>query len=189
VLTISRLNERYKGHDTMARAWPLVLAKVPSARWVVVGDGRLRPGVEALLRSYGVSESVTFVGAVDDAERDSWLRRAHVFAMPSRLPAPGFAGEGFGIAYLEAGAYRKPVVACGVGGALDSVLDGESGLLVEPDEPLALAGAIARLLLEPELARRLGDGGRARAEQFAWPLVAARMREVLAEAIECESST
>ena len=105
--------------------------------------------------------------------------------MPSRLPGPGFAGEGFGITYLEAGAYRKPVVACTVGGALDSVVDGQTGLLVEPEEPVALAEAIVRLLLDRELAQRLGAAGRARAESFAWPRVAARMRDVLLEAIEC----
>ena len=186
VLTVSRLTERYKGHDTMARAWPLVRAKVPDARWVVIGEGRLRTGIEALLGAYGVGGSVTFAGAVDDAERDRRLREAHVYAMPSRLPGPRFAGEGFGIAYLEAGAYGKPVVACNVGGALDSVLDGETGLLVEPDAPLALAEAITRLLLDRELARRLGEAGRAHAEEYAWPRVAGRMRSVLLEAIGCE---
>ena len=189
VLTVSRLTERYKGHDTMARAWPLVLAKVPTARWVVIGDGRLRPGIEALLRAYDVAHSVSFLGAVDDAERDRWLRRAHLLAMPSRLPGAGFAGEGFGLVYIEAGAYRKPVVACNVGGALDSVADGESGLLVEPNEPLALADAIVRLLLDRELATRLGDAGRARAESLAWPLVVSRMREVLLETIEGARAT
>jgi phosphatidyl-myo-inositol dimannoside synthase len=189
VVTVSRLTERYKGHDTMARAWPLVLAKVPSARWLVIGDGRLRPGIEALLRAYGVSDSVLFLGAVDDAERDRRLRSAHVLAMPSRLPGAGFAGEGFGLVYIEAGAYSKPVVACNVGGALDSVVDGESGLLVEPNEPVALAGAITRLLRDRELARRLGEGGRARAETLAWPLVVSRMRQVLLETIRGARAT
>src|SRR4029077_9750970 len=126
----------------------------------------------------------SFLGVVDDAERDRWLRRAHVLTMPSRLPGAGFAGEGFGLVYIEAGAYGKPVVACNVGGALDPVADGASGLLVEPNEPLALAEAIARLLLDDELARRLGAAGRARAESLAWPLVVSRMREVLLETIE-----
>jgi glycosyltransferase involved in cell wall biosynthesis len=109
--------------------------------------------------------------------------------MPSRLPGAGFAGEGFGIAYLEAGAYCKPAVGCSVGGALDSVVDGETGLLVEPDEPLALANAMTRLLEDRDLAARLGARGRARAQEQAWPLVASRMREVLLEAIGCARST
>jgi phosphatidyl-myo-inositol dimannoside synthase len=104
-----------------------------------------------------------------------------VLAMPSRLPAGGFAGEGFGIAYLEAGAYGKPVVAGNVGGALDAVLDGETGLLVDPLDPLAVADAIVALLRDDALAERLGAAGRRRAEQNTWPLVAARVqRELLA---------
>ena len=101
-----------------------------------------------------------FLGAVSDAERDTWLRRADLLAMPSRLPGAGRAGEGFGIVYLEAGAYGKPVVAGNVGGALDAVRDGETGLLVDPADAHAVAEAIARLLLDPDLARRLGAGGR-----------------------------
>jgi phosphatidyl-myo-inositol dimannoside synthase len=183
-LTIARLEERYKGHDVAMRALPLVLAKVPDARWVVIGDGSLRPGLEALARSYGVAHSVDFLGAVSDEQRNLWLRRARVFAMPSRLPAGRFAGEGFGIVYLEAGAYGKPVVAGNVGGALDAVADGESGLLVNPTDPLEVADAITRLLLDDELANRLGKGGAERAQRFAWPMVAELVEGVLLEQLE-----
>ena len=107
ILTIARIEERYKGHDTMVRALALVLAKVPDARWVVIGDGSLRPGLEQLARSYGVADSIRFLGAVSDEQRDAWLSRAQLLAMPSRLPAGGFAGEGFGIVYLEAAAPRQ----------------------------------------------------------------------------------
>jgi phosphatidylinositol alpha-1,6-mannosyltransferase len=179
ILTIARIEERYKGHDTMIRALPLVLAKVPDAQWVVVGDGSLRAGLEQLAASHGVAGHVRFLGALGDEQRNAWLRRAQLLAMPSRLPAGGFAGEGFGIVYLEAGAYGKPVVAGNVGGALDAVLDGETGLLVDPLDPLALAEAITRLLLDGELAGRLGAAGRDRALQYAWPRVVARVEGVL----------
>jgi phosphatidylinositol alpha-1,6-mannosyltransferase len=181
ILTIARIEERYKGHDTIVRALPLVLAKVPDVQWVVIGDGSLRPGLEQLAASHGVEHAARFLGAVGDAERNMWLRRAHLLAMPSRLPAGGFAGEGFGIVYLEAGAYGKPVVAGNVGGALDAVLDGETGLLVDPLDPLALAEAITTLLLDPALAARLGDSGRARALQQSWPSVVARVEALLLE--------
>jgi phosphatidylinositol alpha-1,6-mannosyltransferase len=180
-VTVARIQERYKGHDVLARALPLVRAKLPEAQWVVVGDGSLRPGIEQLLHSNGVQDAATFLGRVSDEERDAWLRRAHVLAMPSRLPAGGFAGEGFGIAFLEAGAYGKPVVAGDVGGALDAVLDGETGLLVDPNDPLAVAEAITRLLSDPELAGRLGAAGRERAAGFAWPSICARVETLLSE--------
>jgi phosphatidylinositol alpha-1,6-mannosyltransferase len=179
VLTIARIEERYKGHDTMVRALVLVLAKVPDAQWIVIGDGSLRAGLEQLADSYGVTDSIRFLGAVSDEQRNAWLRRAHLLAMPSRLPAGGFAGEGFGIVYLEAGAYGKPVVAGNVAGALDAVVDGETGLLVDPLDPLAVAGAITALLLDHELALRLGSAGQLRARAYAWPMVVERVERVL----------
>ncbi len=182
-LTVARMEERYKGHDVLVRALPLVRAKVPDVQWVVIGDGSLRTGVEELAGAYGVGDAVRFLGAVSDEQRNAWFRRTHLLAMPSRLPAGGFAGEGFGIVFLEAGAYGKPVVAGNVGGALDSVSDGESGLLIDPLDPLAVAEAITRLLLDPALARRLGEAGQRRAQKLSWPLIAGRIESVLLELI------
>src|SRR4051812_20368493 len=82
IVTVARLRERYKGHDVMLRALPLIRARVPDVEWVVVGDGPLRPELEALAAAYGVTDVVRFAGIVPDAERDAWLERAHVFAMP-----------------------------------------------------------------------------------------------------------
>jgi len=178
-VTISRLADRYKGHDMLVRSLELVRERVPDVEWVVIGDGPLRPELEALAREHGVAGSARFLGAVDDDERNSWLRRADLLAMPSRLPGDGKAGEGFGIVYLEAGAHGKPVVAGNVGGPLDAVLDGESGLLVDPTDPAAVAGAISTLLLDRELARRLGDGGAARARSLAWPAIVERVQTLL----------
>jgi phosphatidylinositol alpha-1,6-mannosyltransferase len=179
VLTVSRIEERYKGHDVLARALPLVRARVPDVRWVVVGDGGLRPSIESLVRANGIADAVAFAGSVTDEERDEWFRRSYVFAMPSRLPAARPGGEGFGIVFLEAGAHGLPVVAGGVGGALDAVRDGETGLLVDPTDHLAVAEAVVDLLSDTDKARRMGRAGRAFAEEHAWPLVAARVEDVL----------
>jgi phosphatidylinositol alpha-1,6-mannosyltransferase len=183
-LTIARLRERYKGHDVMVRAFPLVRAKVPDAQWIVIGDGPLRPGLEELARSHDALGAISFLGRVSDAERNLWLRRAGLLAMPSRLPGGGLAGEGFGIVYLEAGAYGKPVIAGAVGGALDAVVDGETGLLVDPTDHVAVAEAIALLMRDEPLARRMGAAGARRATDFAWPLVARRVQGVLLEELE-----
>lgn len=180
-LTVARVQERYKGHDVLVRALALVRAKVPQVQWVVIGEGSLRAGVEQLADSYGVADAARFLGAVSDGERDSWLARSQLLAMPSRLPAGGFAGEGFGIAFLEAAAHARPVVAGNVGGATDAVIDGVTGLLVDPCDQLAVAEAITRLLLDPGLAERLGRAGRERAESLAWPLIAARVQALLLE--------
>jgi phosphatidylinositol alpha-1,6-mannosyltransferase len=179
LLTVGRLSERYKGHDVVLRALPLVMAGVPDARWVVVGEGPLRAELEARAAAYGVRDRVHFTGQVPDVERDGWFRRAQVFVMPARAPVAG-AGEGFGIVFLEANLHGLPVVAGGVGGALDAVVDGVTGILVDPTDHVAVADAVVDLLRDPEKARSMGASGAARARQdFGWPEVAARVGAVL----------
>jgi phosphatidylinositol alpha-1,6-mannosyltransferase len=179
LVTVSRLEERYKGHDTVIHALPLVRAQVDQAQWVVIGDGSLRRPLERLAETYGVDSSIRFLGAVSDEERDDWLEQAHVFTMPSRVPGDGRGGEGFGIVYLEANWHELPVVAGAAGGAVDAVAQGESGLLVDPDDPVALADALTRLLLDPELRHALGAKGAERARQFSWPIITERVEDVL----------
>ncbi|HEV3046099.1 MAG TPA: glycosyltransferase family 4 protein [Solirubrobacteraceae bacterium] len=174
VLTVAQLKHRYKGHDVLVRAIARVRALVPDVEWVVIGEGTLRPELEALAASHGLEGCARFLGAVSDEQRNRWLRMADVFAMPSRL-----AGEGFGIVYLEANAFGKPVVAGNVAGPLDAVVDGVNGLLVDPTDALAVADAVTRLLLDRALARRLGRDGAARASDFAWPLIARRVETAL----------
>jgi phosphatidylinositol alpha-1,6-mannosyltransferase len=179
VLTVGRLTRRYKGHDVILRALPLMAANVPEVRWVVLGDGPLRPEFEALAETHGVRDRVHFLGQVSDVERDAWFRRAHVFAMPARTPAEG-AGEGFGIVFLEANLSGVPVVAGAIGGALDAVVDGVTGVLVDPTDHVAVADAVVDLLQNPERAQRLGAAGAERARRdFGWPTVAARVEALL----------
>ncbi len=138
VVTIARLKDGYKGHDVLIRG---------AGAGARAGAGRGAGGRSATGRcaaswngwrvASGVGDAVRFLGAVSDAERDGWLRRADVFAMPSRLPADGLAGEGFGIVYLEAAAYGKPVVAGNVAGALDAVVGRRDGPAGRPDRRCA----------------------------------------------------
>jgi phosphatidyl-myo-inositol dimannoside synthase len=185
VLTVAQLLQRYKGHDVLTRALPLIRSRVGDVEWVIVGDGPYKPQVAELVRSHNLEGRVRFVGSVSDFERDAWLDRAHVFAMPSRVPATGIGGEGFGITYLEAGAHYLPVVGGDVGGTRDAVVDGETGVLVDPNDHVAVADAIADLLVDPERAWRLGRAGAARAQAFAWPLMAARVEDVILELSRC----
>jgi phosphatidylinositol alpha-1,6-mannosyltransferase len=174
IITVGRLVDRYKGHDVMMQALPVLARRIPNIEWVVVGDGPLRPTYERMMRQLNLGGSVRFLGALDDAARDQWLDQAHVFALPARL-SPSGAGEGFGIVYLEAGAHHLPVVAGKLAGAVDAVIDGVTGVLVDPSSPDAVADALAGLLLDPVHARSLGDAGAAHAGEFAWPAVARRV--------------
>jgi glycosyltransferase involved in cell wall biosynthesis len=120
---------------------------------VVAGDGPLRSRVPQAR------------GFVPHEELQQLYARAAVVACPSRR-------EGFGVACLEAMAHGRPVVATGVGGLRDLVVDGESGLVVPTRDPVALRAALDRLLGDPGLRRRLGSGGRERAqEHFSWDVV------------------
>jgi phosphatidylinositol alpha-1,6-mannosyltransferase len=182
VLTVARMTDLHKGHDVMLRAMPLVLRRVPNARWVVVGDGPLKFSYQQTARDLGIDAAVLFQGEVDDAERDTWFRRAHVFAMPTRVPPGGLGGEGFGIAYLEAAAHRLPVVAANEGGAIDAVDAGRTGTLIDPTDHVALAEALVSLLADPERARGMGEAGFRWAARFLWQATAERVADVLRSA-------
>jgi phosphatidylinositol alpha-1,6-mannosyltransferase len=182
VVTVARLEDRYKGHDVMIRAIDRLRRRVPDVLWVVVGEGSLRAEYQHAVDERRLGNHVRFVGAVDDRERDRWLERASVFAMPSRMP-PGGGGEGFGIVYMEAAARGLPVIAGKAAGAVDAVQDGRTGLLVDPTDEQAVADAIGDLLLDPATALRLGAAGAARAKDFAWPLIARRVEDALLETL------
>jgi phosphatidylinositol alpha-1,6-mannosyltransferase len=176
------MDELYKGQDVLIRSMPLVRARVPGARLVLVGDGAFRGYYERLATSLGVAEWVVFTGRVSDAERDAWLHACDVFAMPSRVNPLDGAGEGFGVAYLEASAHGKPVLAGSIGGSLDSVVDGVTGLLVPPDSVPDVADGLIRLLSDGDLAARLGEAGRQRvATEASWAQVGRRVEGVLRE--------
>jgi phosphatidyl-myo-inositol dimannoside synthase len=183
LLTVARLDDEYKGHDVILRALPLIKRQVPDVFWVVIGDGALRPRLERQAAEAGLTEAVRFLGEVSDAERDRWYGTAHVFLMPSRLPAEG-GGEGFGIVYLEAAARGLPVVGGNVAGAVDAVVPGETGLLVDPTDPAAIASAVAELLQSPERVAEMGRNAAAHARQFAWPVIARQVEEVILAAAD-----
>jgi len=183
LITVSRLEDRYKGHDVLLRALPAIRRQIPDVRWTVVGEGTLRPELERMAGELGVADCVEFVGAVSDSERDALLDRAWVFAMLSREPAGGQAGEGFGIAYLEAGARGLPVIAGRVQGVRDAVADEVTGLLVDPTDVGAVTAAVVRLLGDRGLARRLGEGGLARARELEWTGVVAKVNGVLEQSM------
>jgi len=127
----------------------------PGVHWILVGDGELRGELEAQAQRLGLASHVHFTGWRDDVA--DVLALADVFVLPSE-------SEGFGRVLVEAMAMSRPIVATEVGGVPDIVLAGETGLVVRPADPLALADAVRALLDDPARAARLGAAGRARAE-------------------------
>jgi glycosyltransferase involved in cell wall biosynthesis len=166
--TVGRL-EREKGLDILVEAMAQLRGE---ARLLIGGDGQQREALAAQVRSLNVTDIVRLTGFVPDVA--TFLGQIGLFVLASRT-------EGLGIVLVEAMAAARPVVATRVGGIPEVVVDGETGLLVEPENPGALAGAIRRLLADPDLAARMGQAGRERARQV---FSAGRMAELTAALYE-----
>lgn len=169
LLFVGRLVEG-KGVDTLIEAFALLAAGHPDLRLVVVGDGPLRPGLEARVMTLGLADRVAFTGALAaDAVADA-MRGAVVLAMPSR-------SEGLGLVAAEALACGCPVVASDIPGVRDVVRHGETGLLIPVGDAPALAAALACVADDPAQAAALAEAGRAHVQStFGWPAVARRYR-------------
>jgi phosphatidyl-myo-inositol dimannoside synthase len=164
VLFVGRLIAR-KGIDRLIAA--IALLRERNVALHVVGEGPLRPVLEAQARDLGIADRVTFAGAVDDAARDRAFANAWCFAMPSR--AEGGDVEGFGIVYLEAAIAGLPAIGGRGCGAEDAIVDGVTGLLVDGNDPRAIAAAVSTLIDDPERAAAMGRAGRERAlRDFSW---------------------
>jgi phosphatidyl-myo-inositol dimannoside synthase len=159
LLTVGRLVPR-KGHDTIIRALPRVREDVGPVRYLIAGAGPDEPRLRALARDVGCAEDVVFAGRVADDELPALYAACDVFVMPSRSLAARDGLEGFGLVFLEAAACAKPTVGGRSGGVADAVVDGTTGLLVDPLDIDGLCGALTRLLGDAGLAARLGTAGR-----------------------------
>jgi glycosyltransferase involved in cell wall biosynthesis len=163
ILTVARMvaSERYKGHDVVLHALPSVIAEVPNLAYVVAGDGDDLPRLERLTRELGLTEHVLFTGAVSESELAALYDRSDVFVLPARTVTDDHnpKGEGFGIVFLEAMAFGKPVIGPNYGAPAELIRDGENGLLVDPDDPTSVARAIIKLLTNPDLADAMGRAG------------------------------
>jgi glycosyltransferase involved in cell wall biosynthesis len=165
---------RQKGVDVAVEGLALIRERHPAARLVVLGEGPLRGELMELAERRGIADAVSFPGRVGDVAW--WFRRADVVVHPARW-------EGFGLALLEAMLCERPVVATAVSSIPEIVADGETGLLVPPDDPRALADAATALLDDPARAAAMGAAGRARARaEFSIARMAERTAEAYAEA-------
>lgn len=139
----------YKGHELAFRAWALLKDVDPDVHLVVIGEGDLRAEYEALIQSLGCGERVQLVGQRLRHEVLSVMRRSLGMVFPSR-------SEGFSYVLLEAGVVGIPVVCTRIGTFTEIITDGKTGLLVPSEDPAALAEAIAILVRDPALGKRLG---------------------------------
>lgn len=154
ILTVGRwaASERYKGADELIRAVAQLSSSFPGLHLVAVGGGDDLPRLRALAGAAGLADRAHFLEGVSREELAACYSRAEIFALPS-------AGEGFGLVFLEAMAFAKPVVGAACGGTLDVIQDGTNGLLVAPRDVDSLAKALSSLLESRRLREQLGGRG------------------------------
>jgi glycosyltransferase involved in cell wall biosynthesis len=159
VLSVGRLQRR-KGFDQVIRALPALTARGIDVHYAIVGIGDDWNYLQGLARDLGVSQRLHLLGHVEPADLPRWYNACDLFAMPNR----DISGdtEGFGLVFMEANACAKPVIAGRAGGTGSAVEDGLNGLRVDGEDVHAVEESIARLLLEPVEARRMGQAGRDR---------------------------
>lgn len=144
-----------KGFDLAIDGFARIAPGFPEVALTVVGDGPERPALERISRERGLENRIRFPGRVP--EIPPYLDAATIVLMPSRWE------ETFGLVALEAALMARPVIASRVGALPEVVADGETGIVVEPEDAGAVAEAVERLLYEPERTRRMGRAARRRA--------------------------
>jgi len=179
LLTVSRLwrSEASKGQHAVLRALPRVLDYVPTATYWIVGEGDLQPELQRLSAELGVASRVRFLGAVPDHTLRGCYQNCAAYVMPSKW-------EGFGLTYLEAMEYARPII----GGARDAAPEilADAALLVDPENTRELSNAIVRVLTEPELRTRLGAAGHQRlVDHFTYDQFRTRLMDSLERSLQC----
>ncbi|MFD1569882.1 glycosyltransferase family 4 protein [Halorubrum laminariae] len=170
-----------KGLDTLIEG---IAAADAAVEVVVVGRTVDEAHVHDVRRTVDrleLTERVRFAGRLSDDELAATLRESHAIAVPSRY-------EGFGIVYLEGMAFGLPAIASRAGGASDVVTDGETGVLVDPDDPSAVAAALESLATDPDRLAAMSRAARRRYERHPdWPATTARVRRLLATVADGEA--
>jgi glycosyltransferase involved in cell wall biosynthesis len=167
--------KKYKRVDIVIRAFAEL--NIPDATMEIAGTGDYRASLERLVKSLGLTERVKFLGFIPEEEKIHLLRRAWASALASPK-------EGWGISNLEAASCGTPVIAANSPGIRESVIDGETGFLVPPNDPGAMAAAMRGIVESPDLVNVLGQAGRKFAQTFTWDRSAtqtlAHLEEVIA---------
>ena len=181
VLAVGRLVEK-KGHETLLLAAALLRDRGLEFTVRLAGEGPEWPRLQRLVHELRLGDRLVFLGPLTESEVQEEYERADVFALPCRKLANGDQ-DGLPNVILEAMAHGLPVLSTRLGGIVEAIVDGESGLLTDQDDASGLAEHLGRLLEDPELRRRIGQGGRRRvAERFERSANLPRVVEALVEA-------
>ena len=147
LLSISRLDKR-KGHSQVLEGLASIIGSLPPFEWVIAGDGPSRRPLEKLATELGLSSYVRFIGKINDIEKEKLLLESDLFLMPS-VQLDGSV-EGFGISYVEAASYGIPSIAGRSGGAIEAVIDGQTGWNVDPNNIAKLSSVLLEVISDRE---------------------------------------
>jgi phosphatidylinositol alpha-1,6-mannosyltransferase len=179
LLTVALVRGR-KGLDISIAAFLAIADEFPRLRYLIAGrflDDVVFRQLQELIRDHPAGNRVEFLGEVDETTLRKLYAGCTAFVMTPRTDRSG-RFEGLGLVYLEAGAFGKPVIGASGCGAEDAIVDGETGLLVAPEDPDATAQAMGHLLRSSAERTRLGEAGRTRAQTATWDETAARVLSV-----------
>ncbi len=181
ILFFGRLDIYTKGIDILLAAFARLQEPYPNLRLVLAGRAtpKRQQEVRSRAETLGISNRVEVTGPVSDEQKHQLFGRALFFCLASRY-------EGWGMVAIEAGAAGKAVVGTSIPGLIDAVRHGETGLLVPPEDEVALANTMDNLLRNPDLRRKLGTQGRKWAQHFTWDRIAREQEEAYLQAIEQE---
>lgn len=177
LLTISRLVAR-KGHDYVLLALRRILKRYPMLVYVIVGEGRHRDALYAMVKEHNLSDNVRFVGEVADKELPLFYQAADLFIMPNR-DINGDV-EGFGIVFIEASASGIPVIGGKSGGARDAIEHGSSGVLVNPVDVEEISNVVIQILSNESSLSNMGRLGRQMVEdKYSWERATTEVEKVI----------
>ncbi len=175
VVMIARMNDPAKRHDIFLQAADRLAAKHPKLEFILVGDGPLRPGLEAMAAKLGLGERVIFLG--ERLDIPEVLAASDISVLPSM-------SESLSNSIMESMAAGVPVVACRAGGNVELIRDGENGFLVPTADAEALAERIDTLVQQPELRKSLGVTARQDARRFSVERVCGEYERLYASLLE-----
>lgn len=173
LLFVGRL-KKYKGVQFLLAAMKILHSRNIPVKLTVIGEGDYSRHLKLLVGKLDLQSTVDFLGFIPQKEKLLWLQRAHVAVFPS-------AKEGWGLTVIEANCCGTPVVASDSDGLRDSVKNGETGILVRHQDPMALADALESILTSPQKRKYLSDNALEWARSFNWDMTGEKMLEVMKE--------
>lgn len=177
IFTVGRLVAR-KGYDKVIEAMPKILEKVQQAIYVIAGDGPEKESLKFKIENLKLENEVLLLGEVSEEKKNAFYQLCDLFIMTPRQI--GADVEGFGTVYLEANQYGKPVVAGKSGGVAEAVVDGVTGLIVDPENINKISDAVIKILSDENLAKKIGGRGREMVEkEFIWEIQIVKLEKII----------